>query len=318
MKKNINFGAYPTMIAPYGEDRRIDYGAVRALVDWYWENGCDGIFTNCHSTEITYLSLDERIHIARTVKDEVDALERNDKNGRTMSIVASGHVSDDFEAQCTELNAMAQTGVDALVLVTNRSDPEFTSEDQWIADTERLLNRLPEDILLGTYECPYPYKRLLTHKMAAFLAESGRFAFIKDTCCNAEEIKERIRIFGDSGMGIYNANGQTCLETLRAGAKGYCGIMCNYHPKLYVWLCHHFKDDPALADRVGAFLSMCSFTEDQSIYPLPAKYHLTHFENMPMSLYSRVNRRERLTRYQESWVEQMKLLSDEVEKYLHL
>ncbi len=316
--KNINFGAYPTMIAPYGEDRNIDYGAVRALVDWYWENGCDGIFTNCHSTEIAYLSLEERVKIAKTVKEEADALARRDGSGRTMSIVASGHVSNELAAQCDELCRIADTGVDALVLITNRMDTENTSEDQWIKETEQLVKQLPSEILLGTYECPKPYKRLLTRKMVQWMADSRRFAFVKDTCCDADEIAERIRILGDSGVGIYNANGQTLLETLRSGARGYCGIMCNFHPKLYVWLCHHYKEDPALAELVSAFLSMCSFTEDQSVYPLPAKYHMTHFEKLPMSLYSRANPRKNLTEYQRSWVRQLRLISEEIESKLGL
>ncbi len=311
--KNINFGAYPTMILPYDEDRNIDYGALRALVDWYWDSGCDGIFTCCHSTELTFLSLDERLKIARTTKDEADALARRDGSGRAMSIVASGHVSDSFEAQCDELSAMAETGVDALVMVTNRLDTEFTTDEQWIADAERLVDRLPKDILLGTYECPYPYKRVLSRKMVEWMAASGRFGFIKDTCCDADEIAERIRIFGKDGVGIYNANAQTLLETLRAGARGYCGIMCSFHPRLYVWLCKHFADQPELADRVSALLSMCAFTENQAVYPITAKYHLAHFEGIPMSIYSRASRRERLTPYQKSWIAQMKLLTDEAE-----
>ena len=313
MKKNINFGAYPTMITPYNENGTVDYGAVNALTEWYWENGCDGIFAACQSSEIMFLSLADRVKLSQTVKDKADELAR--KSGRRMSVVASGHVSDDFDEQIAELNAVAQTGVDAVVLISNRSDIENTGDEKWIADTERLLAALPAETMVGTYECPRPYKRLLTRNMMRWIADCGRFAFIKDTCCDAEEIAERIQILGNSGVKLFNANGQTCLESLRAGAYGYCGIMCNFHPKLYVWLCHHFKEEPETADRVGALLSMCAFTENP-VYPVTAKYHLSELEQIPMSLYARSAHRADLTHYQKTWVEQMKLITDEATKQL--
>ena len=127
----------------------------------------------------------------------------------------------------------------------------------------------------------------------------------------------RLQILGDSGVKLFNANGQTALETLRAGAYGYCGIMCNFHPKLYAWLCHHFKDQPETADRIGALLSMCAFTENP-VYPVTAKYHMNKFENIPMSLYARSAHRADLTHYQKTWVEQMRLLTQEAEKSLGL
>lgn len=313
--KNVNFGAYPTMITPYNENGTVDYGAVEALTEWYWEKGCDGIFAACQSSEIAFLSLADRVKLSKTVKEKADALARGAANGRRMSVVASGHVSDDFNEQCTELNAVAQTGVDAVVLISNRSDIENTSDEKWIADTERILNALPEQTMVGTYECPRPYKRLLTPKTVKWIADTGRFAFIKDTCCDAEEIAKRIEILGDSGVKLFNANGQTTLETLRAGAYGYCGIMCNFHPKLYVWLCHHFKDQPETADHIGALLSMCAFTEGP-VYPVTAKYHMNRFENIPMSLYARSAHRCDLTHYQKTWVEQMYLITKEAEKTL--
>ena len=298
------------MITPYNEDRSVDYGAVRELVRWYWENGCDGIFASCQSSEIMFLSLEDRIKLASTVKDEADKLAA-DKSRSQMSVVASGHVSDDFKEQVKELCLMADTGVDAVVLISNRSDIENTSSEAWIADTEKLLNALPSHTMVGTYECPRPYKRLLADKMVEWIAKSGRFAFIKDTCCDALEIKKRIEMLAGSGVKLFNANGQTALEALKYGSDGYCGIMCNFHPKLYVWMCHNFKKYPEMAEKVGAVLSMCAFTESPT-YPCTAKYHMNKYENITMSLYARSSQRQALTHYHQTWVDQMKLVCDSV------
>ena len=43
------------------EDGSVDTGAMRAMVDWYYENGCGGIFASCQSSEIFYLTDAERV-----------------------------------------------------------------------------------------------------------------------------------------------------------------------------------------------------------------------------------------------------------------
>ena len=318
MKRNINKGVYPTMITPYNKDGKVDYGAVKALTEWYWEKGCHGIFATCQSSEIHYLSLADKIKISATVSETAKKLEANDSRGKSMSVVASGHTSTDVDDQVRELTEISATGVDAVVLISNRTDIEDTSDEKWIEETEALLSMLPEGIMVGTYECPMPYKRLISDKMMQWVAETRRFAFIKDTCCDADVIAKRLDILSGSGVGLYNANGQTYLESLKAGGDGYCGIMANFHPEIYVWLFENFKKYPELAEKVQAVLCMCAFTESPA-YPLTAKYHLSTYEGIPMEIYSRARPRKNFTNYQKLCVDQMKLVADtlidEIKKY---
>jgi 4-hydroxy-tetrahydrodipicolinate synthase len=79
----------------------------------------------------------------------------------------------------------------------------------------QILGAIPE-ATFGVYECPYPYKRLLSDKVLEAMAASGRFAFIKDTCCDAELIAHRVKVL-NGRTGLFNANSATLLETLRAG-----------------------------------------------------------------------------------------------------
>ncbi len=272
------------MVTPYNKDGSIDLGAVIALTDWYYEEGCDGIFASCQSSEIHFLELSERVSLARTVKEEVERISRN---GRKMTVVASGHISDSFEEQRRELSLTAETGVDALILISNRLDLENTSDESWTAELSRLIDVLC-DIPLGIYECPRPYKRLLTPKMIDFIVKSGRFAFIKDTCCDAHEIDRRIKQIASietSGMKpyLFNANAQTLLDSLRSGGAGYCGIMCNFHPALYVRLCHDFTSEGS--ELLADFLSQAAFIEVLD-YPSVAKYHLDKF-GIHMNTFSR-------------------------------
>ena len=302
----FNKGAYPTMVTPYNRDGSVDWGAVRALTEWYYNEGCDGIFASCQSSEIHELSLSDRVGLARVVKETADGLARN---GRRMTIVASGHVSDRFDDQVEELNEVAATGVDSLIFISNRLDIENTSDERWISELDRLIERLP-DIPLGVYECPRPYKRLLTPAMIVHMTKSGRFAFIKDTCCDPDEIEKRLRLIESTPSDglkpmLFNANAQTLGESLKSGGAGYCGVMCNFHPALYVRFCREQSEE------LGAFLSQAAFIESMN-YPTSAKYHLDKI-GVRMELASRVGH-QGLTRYERLCVDKMDLLAGYFEK----
>ncbi|MDY3304841.1 MAG: dihydrodipicolinate synthase family protein [Clostridia bacterium] len=266
-KNEIAGGVYPTMITPYTKENGIDYDAVNSLVDFYKKSGCSGIFGVCQSSEMFYLSLKERICLAKAT---VDAAK---KCKRKMNVVVSGHISNNIEAQAEELTAIFETGADAAVLVSNRLDLHNDGDRVWISNAEKLLKLLPENMPLGIYECPYPYKRFLSKEILDWCKKSGRFRFIKDTCCDPEMLKQRINQLKGSGLKLFNANSQTLLYTLNEGCDGYSGIMANFHPGLYVWLCENYRKYPDTAKKIQALLSMTAFTEVLS-YPSTAKYYL--------------------------------------------
>jgi 4-hydroxy-tetrahydrodipicolinate synthase len=46
--------------------------------------------------------------------------------------------------------------------------------------------------ILGLYECPDPYKRVLSPALLSWAAQSNRFVFHKDTCCTTDQIRKKI------------------------------------------------------------------------------------------------------------------------------
>ena len=278
--EKITSGIWPTMITPYDASGRIDLKAVRNMVDWYARRGCDGIFAVCQSSELFYLTLEERVMLARTV---VDAAQ-----GR-LEVVASGHISEMPAQQADELGAISQTGVKAVVMVTNRLAGEHEEDGVWIENAQKLLNALP-GVTFGLYECPYPYKRLMTDATLSWCAQTGSFSFLKDTSCNAEVIRHRIAVIrnaaaraGKEPLNLYNANTMTLLQSLRDGAAGFCGVMGNLHPELYAWLYRNWCEQPERADELQAILTLLSGLEGQG-YPICAKQHMNDCGiNMPLS-----------------------------------
>lgn len=303
---------FTTMITPYKKNGEVDYDTAVKYVDWYFENGLTGIFAVCQSSEIFYLSLEERVELNRRVYQRAKELERLYQ--RPFTVVSSGHTADTPEEQIRELNAIWQSGTDALILITNRLDIREEGDDVWIKNAQRLLDALPEDVKLGLYECPYPYKRLVTPKILDWCLSTGKFYYMKDTCCDASLIKERIRQLKGSPFRLLNANCQTLLQSLRDGGDGYCGIMCNYHPALYAWLGENFEKEPEKAQFVQSVIGTFGFTETGLPYPLSAKYHMC-LCGIPTEPIARNRESDALTDYCRNCIVQMKHATDALEKH---
>ena len=304
---------FTTMVTPYKADGSVDFDMAEKYVDWYFENGLTGIFAVCQSSEIFYLTLEERVELNRRVKKRAKELEK--QHGRKFTVVSSGHVSDTMEEQAEELNAIWKSGTDALILITNRLDLHNEGDDVFIANAEKLLKMLPEDVKLGLYECPHPYKRLVTPKILDWCLSTGKFYYMKDTCCDAAVMKERCAQLAGSSFKLLNANCQTFLESMQNGGDGYCGIMCNFHPKLYAWMGEHFEQDPEKAEQVQSVIGTFGFTEVGLPYPLTAKYHM-NLCGLPTENIARNRRSEELTEYGRSCMQQMKRATDYLEKML--
>lgn len=297
---------FVTMITPYHKDKTIDFETVRKYVEFYYDAGLDGIFSVCQSSEIFNLSPEERAELNRVVYEKAKSLSPD------LKVISSGHVSDALDDQIRELNEICESGTDALILITNRLAAADEDDGVLLSRLRSLMENLPKDIPLGLYECPYPYKRLLTRRVLDFCASTDRFTYIKDTCCQAPLIAERVQWLRGSTMKLCNANCQTLLETLRAGADGYCGIMANFHPALYAHICHDY--DLPVADKLQALIGNYGFTETLC-YPLIAKYHMG-LCGIPTENIARHRDSALLTPYEMSCMQQMKAATDLIEERL--
>lgn len=274
MKQQGKQELWPVMITPFTDKGEVDFEALERLIHWYEENGADGLFADCQSSEIFYLSLRERVEIAKFCKQHAH-----------IPVIASGHVSEGAADQLEELKAIAATGVDALILITNRLIPAGRQNESILPAVEHIMKEIPE-IPLGFYECPQPFKRLITLDELKWCAERERFAFMKDTCCDIAMIRDRLNVLSGSNLKLYNANTTTALESMRLGAAGFSGVMLNFHPDLYRKMADIWEDQPEKAETIQAFLTVFSEIERQ-YYPVNAKYHLTEIEHVLNGWYTR-------------------------------
>jgi len=290
-------GAWPTMITPYAEDGGIDYSALERLIDWYIARGASGLFAVCQSSEMFHLDLRERLDLARACVR---------LTGGRVPVIASGHVAESLADQVEEARRMADTGVEAVVLLSNRFAAEDESDDVLLSNLERFLSAMAGSTLFGFYECPYPYKRLLSPRIMRFGVDTGRFGFLKDTSCSVQSIREKLAAVRGSSFKLFNANAATLLASLREGAAGYSGVMCNFHPDLYARLCARWKSDPS-AEAIQDFLGFASMAECQ-YYPVNAMYALS-LEGLPVRLSSRRRDPAGFTASMRAEIEQMMRVS---------
>ncbi|MEG1263870.1 MAG: dihydrodipicolinate synthase family protein [Clostridia bacterium] len=276
LMNNYPGGVWPVMLTPFTRDGQVDEAGLRALVDWYIASGVDGLFASCQSSEIFNMDEKERMDIARITVEQAA--------GR-VPVVASGFTPYDLDEQVASIEKMHATRVDAVILLTNRLAGEGESDEVLMARVDALLSRISPEIRLGLYECPMPYKRLLSIPVIEHCAQTGRFYFLKDTCCDRAQIKEKLAATKGTSLKLYNANTTTLLTSMLDGAPGYSGIMANFHPEVYVWLTRniHHENAPMVQD----LMTLSSLIERQC-YPVSAKFHLREIEKLPIQTTCRV------------------------------
>ncbi len=306
MIKDIPNGVYPTMITPYTADNKIDYNAVEKLINWYDEKGVAGIFAICQSSEIFFLSFEERLELLKFIVKNAPS---------NMTIVASGHTADDLETQIKEANAFVDVGIDGYVFISNRFANANEDDSVFMKNIEHVVNNIPE-IGLGIYECPYPYKRLMTPAVLKELSQTGKFRFLKDTSCNLDEIQAKLDAVKGTDFKIYNANSATFLESMKIGCAGFSGVMANFHPEFYVWLCENFEKDPEKAQKIQDIVGFFSVAECQ-MYPVNAKYYQS-LEGNTMEYISRSRDAGEFKRNRQLEIEQMFNLTQDYKKLYNI
>lgn len=302
MSTKIKGGVYPTMITPYTKDNKVDYNGVEQILEWYKQRGVDGIFAICQSSEIFFLSFEERLELLRFIMNH---------KPEGVNIVASGHTADDLDMQIEEAKHFIDCGIDAYVFISNRFAKQDESDDVFFDNMMKACDALP-GVDFGIYECPYPYKRLLTPELLKKMVQTNRFRFIKDTCCNLDQLQAKVDAVKGSDLMIFNANAATFLESMKMGCSGYSGVMANFHPELYSELIACIDKDPNRAQILQDIVGFFSVAECQT-YPINAKYYMT-LDGLDIQIDSRVRPLSDFPRNRALEIDQMHALTQLLKK----
>lgn len=270
-------GFIPVMLTPFHNDGSIDYKTLTALTEMYLKSGVTGLFANCLSSEMFELSDAERIQLTKHVVDIVDG---------QVPIVATGTFEGTIAEQADFSKKIYGTGIDAVILISGLLTKENDSDAVFESNVHQFLDLTP-GIPTGFYECPVPYKRVLSAAQLEDFVNTGRVIYHKDTCLDINQIKAKLSVVKNPEFGLYDAYMVHAIESLKAGSAGLSCIQGNFFPELIVWICDNYND-PTKADELVA---VQQFLESNmgvmhEVYPIVAKYTLQK-RGLPISNFTR-------------------------------
>lgn len=222
----------PVMITPFNLKAQIDLGMVEALVDFYLEAGVEGFFANCLSSEMYSISEDERLELTQHVVRYV--------NGR-VPVVATGSFGLTINDKAEFTKKIYDTGVDSVIMITGHFANVDESDETLLKRFDQLFS-LTNDIPLGLYECPAPYKRVITPGILQTLLSTNRLIYHKDTSCSVEQVKAKLAVVEGSRLEFYDAHTPNAVASMQMGAAGMSSISGNFYPEILVWLCKNVLD----------------------------------------------------------------------------
>lgn len=259
-------GFIPVMLTPFRENGLVDFDSLGRLTEFYLRSGAVGLFANCLSSEMFELSASEQLDVVRYIVECSEG---------AVPVVATATFGGSISHQADYVKRMYDTGIDTAIIITNmlaaQQDTEITFEENVHA-----LMAQTEGVNLGLYECPDPFKRVLSAAALGRLVDTGRITYHKDTCLDIDLVREKLAATtGQSHFGLYDAYMVHAVESLKAGSAGLSCIQGNYFPELVVWLCYNY-DNPLLQEEVQ--LVQQFYIEHMDImhhgYPVVAKYFL--------------------------------------------
>jgi 4-hydroxy-tetrahydrodipicolinate synthase len=256
----------PVMITPFNLKAKVDLDVVSALIDFYLEAGVKGFFANCLSSEMFSISEDERLELTRHVVQYV--------NGR-VPVVATGSFGLTLEDKSEFSHQIYNTGIDAVILITGHFAKVDEDDSVLLRNFEKMF-RLTEGIPLGLYECPAPYKRILSPAVFKTLLDTNRLVYHKDTSIEPAQVKAKLDLCRNNDwFEFYDAHTPNATFSIRNGAKGMSSISGNFYPEIMVWLCNHVLD-PQLQKEVDWIQSELTEVDPviHQAYPMSAKYFL--------------------------------------------
>ncbi|MNK18763.1 4-hydroxy-tetrahydrodipicolinate synthase [compost metagenome] len=259
-------GFIPVMLTPFKDNGAVDFDGLTKLTELYLEAGAAGLFANCLSSEMFELSEDERLSVVKHVVKLA--------NGK-VPVVATGTFGGAIAKQADFVKRIYDTKIDAVIGITGLLAEETDADEVFEANVHELLS-LTDNVPMGFYECPVPYKRVISPKQLGGLVATGRVTYHKDTCLDINQIKEKLALTSNAAnFGLYDAYMVHAVDSLKAGSAGLSCIQGNYFPELLVWLCNNYNAE----NLTGEVALVQQFFIDQmdvmhDVYPTVAKYYL--------------------------------------------
>jgi 4-hydroxy-tetrahydrodipicolinate synthase len=206
-------GTYTAIVTPFNQNGKVDFGALKALIDWQAENGVDGIVPVGTTGESPTLDNDEHIEVIRVSVETA--------RGRLKVIAGTGA---NATAEAVELTRQVIVmGVDATLQVT----PYYNKPNQ-----EGLYRHFLAVADLGLpvvlYNVPGRSSREIDVATIARLAKHPGVVAVKEAGGSVDRVSA-IRTACD--IAVLSGDDSLALPMISVGAQGVISVASNVAPR---------------------------------------------------------------------------------------
>ena len=196
-------GVYSLLLTPFNEDLSIDYDGYAAYVELQAAQNPHFLFSVCGSSEMTTLTLEERIKVATTAA----------KYSGDVPVFATANLEPTWFSQVEEVKKMEQTGVAGLVFTSNGYGND---DDRMVTYMQELASKTRLPVMI--YEFPGFKNSHISGKAYGEIAKIDNIIGIKDTTCTVPKIKDKIDVQGETA--VLQANIPYLLKAYEEGGRG--------------------------------------------------------------------------------------------------
>ena len=279
-------GSLVALVTPFDGSNRVDYGALKHLIDFHVEAGSDGLVIAGTTGESATLEKDEHAELIDRAC-EIAA-------GRLPIIAGTGSNS---TAQTIKLSQeVAKSAIDAYLLVV----PYYNKpvQEGMYRHFSAVADAVDKPIML--YNVPGRTASDLLPETVARLSRHGNIFGIKEATGDIQRLKD-IQALVDEDFRFYSGDDFTVLEFLEQGGHGVVTVSGNVAPAAMAELCRlaragEHEAAKALDDSLQD-LNTALFVESN---PIPVKWAVSQLGLIEPHI------RLPLTEYSEQYHEQMR------------
>ncbi len=260
-------GSIVALVTPMQPDGAVDYGSLRALVDWHVQEGTDAIVAVGTTGESATLEVAEHFEVIRTVVKAAA--------GRVPVIAGTGANSTKEAIEWTHAGKAA--GVQACLMVT----PYYNKPPQ--EGLYQHFRKVAEavDIPIILYNVPGRTGCDLLPVTVRRLAQVPGIAGLKEAKGEIPRIRELLG-FKLPNFALYSGDDATACESILLGCHGDISVTANVAPRLMHQMCaaarKNEREQALELDRKLQPLHAHLFTEPN---PIPVKWALQQMKRIP-------------------------------------
>jgi len=222
-------GSIVALVTPMHEDGRIDYEALRRLIDWHIAEGTDCIGVVGTTGESPTVSMEENCEVIRVAVEQ--AKKAAERTGKRVPIMAGTGANNTIEA--IELTRYAKkVGADCHLSVVpyyNRPSQEGIYQ-HFKAVAEAV------DLPMVLYNVPGRTVADMQPDTALRLAQLPGVVGIKEATGNIERAAYLIK-HAPKGFSVYSGDDGTAIALMLLGGHGNVSVTANVAPKLMHEMC---------------------------------------------------------------------------------